>query len=298
LKMIALKSKPSGNGMAVNTSAALALSVVKRNSRLLEFHLPIGGAKMSRKQMSPPRNLSLNVRKNQYLKVASSFVASFFMVYLLSASIVIALIFGFLLSIITLLISKKKSDKDAAAISAAWPEVIDHLVSGIQSGLSITESLIGLTTRGPLILRPYFAEFEIKMRTHGDFNLAISELKQRCAQHSSDQIFEAIAISKTLGGSELLNILRTVGTFLRQDLALRREIEVKHGWIKNSAHLSAAAPWLLLLLLSTQPATSRAFSTPTGVLILLIGLSLTAIAYVWMNRLGRLPELPRVFGSA
>ena len=215
---------------------------------------------MSRKQMSPPRNLSLNVRKNQYLKVASSFVASFFMVYLLSASIVIALIFGFL--------------------------------------LSITESLIGLTTRGPLILRPYFAEFELKMRTHGDFNLAISELKQRCAQHSSDQIFEAIAISKTLGGSELLNILRTVGTFLRQDLALRREIEVKHGWIKNSAHLSAAAPWLLLLLLSTQPATSRAFSTPTGVLILLIGLSMTAIAYVWMNRLGRLPELPRVFGSA
>ena len=253
---------------------------------------------MSRKQMSPPRNLSLNVRKNQYLKVTSSFVASFFMVYLLSASIVIALIFGFLLSIITLLISKKKSDKDAAAISAAWPEVIDHLVSGIQSGLSITESLIGLTTRGPLILRPYFAEFELKMRTHGDFNLAISELKQRCAQHSSDQIFEAIAISKTLGGSELLNILRTVGTFLRQDLALRREIEVKHGWIKNSAHLSAAAPWLLLLLLSTQPATSRAFSTPTGVLILLIGLSMTAIAYVWMNRLGRLPELPRVFGSA
>ena len=253
---------------------------------------------MSRKQMSPPRNLSLNVRKKLSLKVASSFVASFFMVYLLSASIVIALIFGFLLSTITLLISKKKSDKDAAAISAAWPDVIDHLVSGIQSGLSITESLIGLTTRGPVILRPYFAEFELKMRLNGDFNQAISDLKQRCGQHSSDQIFEAIAISKTLGGSELLNILRTVGTFLRQDLALRREIEVKHGWIKNSAHLSAAAPWLLLLLLSTQPATSRAFSTPTGTLILLAGLAMTAIAYIWMNRLGRLPELPRVFGKA
>jgi len=254
-------------------------------------------AKMTRPQIKQRRLSSLIPHKNQFLKIAISFIASFFMVYLLSASIVIALIFGFLLSTITLLISKKKSHKDAAALSAAWPEVIDHLVSGIQSGLSITESLIGLTTRGPLILRPYFAEFEIRMRTQGDFNLAISELKQRCGQHSSDQIFEAIAISKTLGGSELLNILRTVGTFLRQDLALHREIEVKHGWIKNSAHLSAAAPWLLLLLLSTQPATSRAFSTPTGVLILLIGLSMTAIAYLWMNRLGRLPELPRVFGK-
>jgi tight adherence protein B len=275
---------------------------MKRNSPLLEFHSPIGGvsmcsAKMTRPQIKQRRLSSLIPHKNQFLKIAISFIASFFMVYLLSASIVIALIFGFLLSTITLLISKKKSHKDAAALSAAWPEVIDHLVSGIQSGLSITESLIGLTTRGPLILRPYFAEFEIRMRTQGDFNLAISELKQRCGQHSSDQIFEAIAISKTLGGSELLNILRTVGTFLRQDLALHREIEVKHGWIKNSAHLSAAAPWLLLLLLSTQPATSRAFSTPTGVLILLIGLSMTAIAYLWMNRLGRLPELPRVFGK-
>lgn len=253
---------------------------------------------MSRAQMSPPRKRSIALRNAQFLKVAISFVASFFMVYLLSSSLVIAPIFGFLLSTITFLISRKKSQKDVAAINAAWPEVIDHLVSGIQSGLSITESLIGLTTRGPRILRPYFAEFEGNMRSNGDFNLSISELKKRCAQHSSDQIFEAIAISKALGGSELLNVLRTVGTFLRQDLALRREIEVKHGWIKNSAHLSAAAPWLLLLLLSTQPATSRAFSTPTGVLILLIGLLMTAIAYVWMNRLGRLPELPRVFGSA
>ncbi len=253
---------------------------------------------MSRTQMSPLKNHSLLFSKTQYLKAAISFVASFFLVYLLSSSLVIALIFGFLLSTIALIISRQKSHKDAVAINAAWPEVIDHLVSGIQSGLSITESLIGLTTRGPVILRTYFAEFEVKMRLDGDFNLAISELKQRCGQHSSDQIFEAIAISKTLGGSELLNILRTVGTFLRQDLALRREIGVKHGWIKNSAHLSAAAPWLLLLLLSTQPATSRAFSTSTGVLILLIGLVMTAVAYIWMNRLGRLPELPRVFGSA
>ena len=253
---------------------------------------------MSRKQVSPSKNLSLPVGKSRFLKAVIFFVAAFLMVYLLSSSLVIALIFGILLSTITFLISRQKSHKDAAAVNAAWPEVIDHLVSGIQSGLSISESLIGLTTRGPVILRPYFAEFEMRMRLDGDFNLAISELKQRCGQHSSDQIFEAIAISKTLGGSELLNILRTVGTFLRQDLALRREIEVKHGWIKNSAHLSAAAPWVLLLLLSTQPATSLAFSTPTGVLILLIGLVMTAVAYIWMNRLGRLPELPRVFGGA
>jgi tight adherence protein B len=86
-----------------------------------------------------------------------------------------------------------------------------------------------------------------------------------------------------------------LGDFLRQDLALRREIEVKHGWIKNSAHLSAAAPWILLLLLSTQPSTAAAYSTTTGAMILLAGLVLTGIAYIWMSRLGRLPQTPRVF---
>jgi tight adherence protein B len=242
-------------------------------------------------------NRRIRFSANAQIKIAISFISAFICAYLLSYSLVIALIFGLLLTIISLLVTRNKSNKDANAISGALPEVIDHLVTGIQSGLSISESLIGLTTRGPLPLRPYFVEFESKMRLQGDFNQAISELKEKFGQHSSDQIFEAISISKELGGSELLNILRTVGSFLRQDLALRREIEIKHGWIKNSAHLSAAAPWLLLLLLSTQPATSRAFSTPTGILILLVGLVMTAVAYIWMNHLGRLPVMPRVFGQ-
>jgi tight adherence protein B len=30
-------------------------------------------------------------------------------------------------------------------------------------------------------------------------------------------------------------------------------------------------------------------------MILIAGLVMTAIAYIWMNRLGRLPQTPRVF---
>ena len=240
---------------------------------------------------------SNKVLKSQYMKTLATFIATIAIVLIITSSIVISTIFGGLAAAALLLYSKKSHNKRAAAITSAWPEVIDHLISGIQSGLSISETLSGLSTRGPLVLRPYFLEFGDKMRVDGDFSAALLRLKTQCGQHGSDQIFEAIAISKSLGGNELLNILRTVGTFLRQDLALRREIEVKHGWIKNSAHLSAAAPWLLLLLLSSQPSTARAFSTPTGIFILITGLVMTVIAYIWMDRLGRLPELPRVFGE-
>ncbi len=216
-------------------------------------------------------------------------------VLLMTRSIVIALAFGTLAAGIAFVTVRAKNNLNEAALIAAWPEVIDHLMSGIQSGLSLTESLAGLSTRGPEVLRPAFTQFKATLYGSGDLTQAIEELKVLFAHHGSDQIFEALIISKALGGSELLQILRSLGDFLRQDLALRREIEVKHGWIKNSAHLSAAAPWILLLLLSTQPSTAAAYSTTTGAMILIAGLVMTGIAYIWMNRLGRLPQTPRVF---
>jgi tight adherence protein B len=216
-------------------------------------------------------------------------------VLLMTRSLVIAAAFGFLAAGIALVTVRGKNNINEAVLIAAWPEVIDHLMSGIQSGLSLTESLAALSNRGPELLRPAFVDFQKTLYGSGDLTHAIETLKYTFSHHGSDQIFEALLISKELGGSELLQILRTLGDFLRQDLALRREIEVKHGWIKSSAHISAAAPWILLLLLSTQPSTSIAYSTPTGALILITGLVMTVIAYLWMNRLGRLPQTPRVF---
>ena len=232
------------------------------------------------------------------LRIGVSASTATAVVLLMTRSLVISSAFGVLAAGIAFVTLRAKDSLNEAALVAAWPEVIDHLMSGIQSGLSLSESLAGLATRGPDVLRPSFVRFKATLFRSGDLTEAIEELKESFAHHGSDQIFEALLIAKTLGGGELLQILRTLGDFLRQDLALRREIEVKHGWIKNSAHISAAAPWILLLLLSTQPSTAAAYSTPTGGMILIVGLFMTAVAYIWMNRLGRLPQTPRVFTSS
>lgn len=218
-------------------------------------------------------------------------------VFMLTRSVILSSPFALLTAGSHFAISRSKKNKFASQLSSAWPEVIDHLISGISSGLSLAESLTGLATRGPEIVRPAFHEFHVQLQNNGDFSGGIQNLKSYFSDQSSDQIFEAILLSKSLGGNELMSILRTVGDFLRQDLALRKEIEIKHGWVKNSAHLSAAAPWLLLLLLSTQPGTVNSYSTPSGALILAAGVVMTAMAYTWMNYLGRLPHIPRVFSK-
>lgn len=183
----------------------------------------------------------------------------------------------------------------AEQLALIWPEVIDHLVSGLYSGLSISEALSDLAHRGPEITKAEFAEFNKEIQSGIDFAIALKNLRTKFSHHGSDQIFEALLLSRTLGGGELLNTFRTLGAFQREDLALNKEIAIKHGWIKSSAHISAAAPWVLLIIIGTQPGTAKAFASPTGIAILVAGVGMTFLAYIWMSQLSKLPKTPRVF---
>lgn len=225
-----------------------------------------------------------------------SFIAAGFIIAsLLSRSALIAIAFALFIAIFIFIAQKRGGSKRKSAIHGACPEMIDILISGVQSGLSLNESLAGLAQRGPEVFKDDFQRFTENLYRDGNFNNALIEVKETIAHPSFDQIVEALLIARELGGAELLTILRLLGKFIREDLSLRREIEVKQNWIMNSAHLSAAAPWILLLLLSTQPSTSQSFSTPAGLFILGAGLGITAIAYLWMNSLSRLPDPNRIF---
>lgn len=230
-----------------------------------------------------------------FLVTASITTSAFIFSLAFSRSLAIAAAFASFALIFLTVAERKITNRNQEALSSAAPEVIDHLISGIQSGLSLNESLCGLSERGPELTKATFQKFKADLLEGKNFERSLRALQNEIANPAFDQIIESLAMSHTLGGAELLNILRLLGNFTREDLAIRREIAVKQRWIKNSAHMSAAAPWLLLLLLSTQPSTSEAFSTPTGVTILISGLLLTAIAYIWMNKLSALPQQTRIF---
>ena len=85
---------------------------------------------------------------------------------------------------------------------------------------------------------------------------------------------------------------------MRDEHQVHEEIETKFGWIRNSAILAATAPWILLLILSSQPNTIQAFATDGGKMILSIGIAATAIAYLWMERLAKIPSTPRILSLA
>lgn len=192
-------------------------------------------------------------------------------------------------------ILKRKLQRRQQSLSVLWPELLDHMISGLRSGLSIAETISSLSTRGPEISRPIFSECRRQLITGADMSKIFIYIKSEFSDPVADQVCEVLDFARGTGSRDTAVTLRTLGDFIRSDIAVRGEIRAKLGWIKNSALVAAAAPWILLVILSSQPSTLQAFSTVSGHLILLLGVVLSVLAYLWMSRVGRVQEVQRIF---
>jgi tight adherence protein B len=208
---------------------------------------------------------------------------------LLTNSKQISIAISALSTAIPFMINKQRADKVMRERESAWPEVIDSLVSALQSGVSISDAVLALAEHAPVALRPNFIRVKMAVQQGEGLELALKREKEDLKSAISDQVFETLIVAKEFGGRDSNNALRLLSEFVRDDLDVLEEIRTKFGWIKNSAALATVAPWILLVLLSSQRSTVEAFSTSSGVKILACGVIMTALAYLWMERVGRIP---------
>jgi len=181
-----------------------------------------------------------------------------------------------------------------ARLRDVWPEVVDHLGSGIRAGLSLPESLAQLGDRGPVELREPFAAFAEDYRVTGRFGDCLDDLKARLADPVADRIIEALRLTRDVGGTDLGRLLRTLSGFLREDARTRGELEARQSWTVYAARLAVAAPWVVLAMLATRTEAASAYNSVAGSVVLLVGAVCSVAAYLTMVRIGRLPEDPRV----
>jgi len=178
---------------------------------------------------------------------------------------------------------------------SVWPDVVDHLVSSVRAGRALPDALAGFAEQGPSGVRPAFAEFDRDYRRTGDFGAGIDRLKQRLADPSADRILETLRMARQVGGTDLTAVLRSLSAYLRQEAALRQEATARQAWIRNTARLGVAAPWIILLLLASRPEAIEAYNSAAGGLLIVIGAVVSVIAYRLMLRAGRLAEEGRWF---
>ncbi|MHA7238266.1 type II secretion system F family protein [Arthrobacter sp. TMS1-12-1] len=214
--------------------------------------------------------------------------------FVLTGSAPIALCFALFGGFMPFSIVKWRAARRTASLRELWPDVVDHLRSAIRAGLSLPEALIQLGDKGPLELRAAFRAFGADYRAGGRFDDSLDRLKERLADPVADRIVEALRMTREVGGSDLGRLLGTLSEFLRDAARTRSELEARQSWTINAARLAVAAPWFVLMLLSTRPEAVRAYNTAGGAVVLLGGLVVSVVCYRVMLRIGALPEDERV----
>lgn len=209
-------------------------------------------------------------------------------------SLAISLCFGAMAALGPHALVRSRARRRRLQLRDVWPEVVDHLTSGVRAGLSLPEAVAQLADRGPVALREPFRAFAEDYRATGRFGDCLDALKARLSDPVADRIVEALRLTRDVGGTDLGRLLRTLSMFLREDARTRGELEARQSWTVNAARLAVAAPWIVLALLGTRPEAAAAYNTVAGGLVLAVGGVCSITAYRLMIRIGRLPDDPRV----
>lgn len=216
------------------------------------------------------------------------------MVFLLTRTATIAICFGLFGALVPWVVLRWQARQRRTLLRDVWPDAVDHLRSAIRAGLTLPEALIQLGEKGPEELQPAFREFTRDYRSGQRFTDALEGLKFRMADPVADRLVAALRLTRDVGGADIGNLLSTLAEFLREDARTRSELESRQSWTVNAARLAVAAPWVVLLLLGTQPEAVRAYQSMTGALVLGGGLLVSVVCYHLMLRIGALPEERRV----
>jgi len=212
----------------------------------------------------------------------------------ITSSLIVSSALGTAALWLPLALLRTRADKRRRRFGDAWPDAIATLIAAVRAGVALPEACVGLTKRGPGELSPGFEAFTATYRATGSFAAALHRLREVLSDPVADRVAVSLALAHEVGGTDLVRVLRAIGDFVREDLRVRKEVEARWSWTVTAARVAAAAPWIVLLMMSTRPEAADAYDSITGAAIIAAGATATLIGYRLMLRAARLPQEPRL----
>lgn len=217
----------------------------------------------------------------------------------LRAFSVIALAFAICLLALTVFLEwlRMRANRRTAAITSAWPEVVESLVSALQAGLNVSNAIGDLAKFGPANLRKSFATAEGALTAGYDIVEVLNWLKVEFSTEPSDRTIEILKLLDQLGGHSSIEVLSAIAQNIRTEISFEAQLAAKQGWVSTTAKLGLIAPWVVVFMLSRRPENALVYNSPNGVTALLGGLGFCLIAYLAIQLLGTPVKVKRVFAD-
>jgi len=124
----------------------------------------------------------------------------------------------------------------------------------------------------------------------------MAEAREAWADPLADRVFTTLAAAAQIGGRHVDAVVAALAASVADELRLRRAHDAALTEQRLTAGVALVAPWVMLgLSLATNPTALASYSTPTGSLIVVIGLVVTVCGYALARHTARLSESPRLF---
>lgn len=189
---------------------------------------------------------------------------------------------------------RRKRQRQITQIRDAWPYVVDALASSVRAGVPIAAALAECEQVAPRPLGRPLTQLTADIRTTGLVDASLRFMAADLDDEVSRRVILSLRTIHDLGGSRAAVMLTQLAAGLREQSRLLGEIEARRSWLRATAAIAVAAPWVTVLALASRTDTMRAYSSGPGTMLLLGAGLACLVGYVWMRRLGALPSEPRV----
>lgn len=183
-----------------------------------------------------------------------------------------------------------------AKAQEAWPRMIEEIriLTG-SLGRSIPQALFEVGRRGPEELRPAFAAAHREWLLSTDFARTLRVLKARLADPTADAACETLLIAHELGGADLDGRLGALAEDRRQDTQGRKDARAKQAGVRFARRFVLIVPFGMALAGMSVGNGRSAYAEPLGQALVVAGIAMTVLCWLWAGRIMRLPVEQRVF---
>jgi tight adherence protein B len=178
----------------------------------------------------------------------------------------------------------------------AWPRLIEELriLTG-SLGRPIPQALFEVGLRGPEELRPAFDAAHREWLLSTDFSRTIAVLKSRLGDATTDAVCETLLVAHEVGGSEIDRRLEALAEDRRVDCQGRKDARSRQAGARFARRFVLFVPLGMALAGMSVADGREAYGTATGQVLVLVGIAVVAVCWVWASRIMRLPSEERVF---
>lgn len=231
--------------------------------------------------------LSMGVGKYSIISLVTGLISVFIMSIIVGFPFVLSLLIGVFLGLflphftISRMIKKRKT-----AFIGLFPDAIDLIVRGLQSGLPVSDNIASVGREIPDPVGIEFTRIADNMRLGKPMDEAMWETAERLDTPDFKFFVISLSVQKETGGN-LAETLSNLSTILRKRQNLKLKIRAMSSEGRASAMIVGLLPFIMLglLMFINYDYASILFTDPRAIIVSIVGLAWMGLGVFIMSKM-------------